>query len=164
MILTVDPGSKKAGVALFEPTGKLMTAWLVEGRDWRETADAVMRTLPISAVNMSAVCIEKMQWYPESPVPVEDLITLSLMAGRVTGLFSGWVGDNTFEYLPRQWKGQVPKDIMIERIKAELLDKETGRLKLPKDKSKAKDVWDAIGIGLYHLRKERRALRGGCAK
>ena len=160
MILTVDPGSKKAGVALFEPTGLLTTAWLVEGDNWRETADNVMRTLPVSAARISAVCIEKMQIYDSTPLAhANDCITLALMAGRVTGLFSGWLGDYTFEYFPRQWKGQAPKDISIERIKAELLDEETRRLRLPKDKKKQLDVYDAVGIGCYHLRKERRALK-----
>jgi len=156
MILCIDPGAKKAGVALFETTGLLTTAWLSEGKDWRETADNVMRGLPVSAGLISSVCIEKMQWYPQNPVPVEDLITLSLMAGRATGLFSGWIGDNTFEYYPREWKGQTPKKIMIERIKAELTPKETKRVQLPKHLKKQLDVWDAIGIGCYHLRKERR--------
>ena len=157
MIICIDPGAKKAGVALFETSGKLMTAWLAEGKDWRDTADCVMRRLPVSAVNVSAVVIEKMQIYESTPLAhANDCITLSLTAGRVTGLFSGWVGDNTFEYTPRTWKGQVPKGIHIERIKEELTDPETRRLQLPKDKKKQLDVWDAVGIGLYHLRKERR--------
>jgi hypothetical protein len=150
MIICIDPGSKKAGVALFETDGKLMTAWLSEGKDWRDTADCVMRRLPVSAVNVSQVVVERMQHYPESPVPVEDLITLSLMAGRVGGIFRH---AEPFEYLPRTWKKQVPKKILIERIKAELTKSETSRVK----GKQYHDVWDAVGIGLYHLRVPRRA-------
>jgi hypothetical protein len=157
MILTIDPGSKKAGVALFEDNGYLMTAWLAEGKDWRETADAVISKLPVNAVRVTAVAIEKMQIYDSTPLAhANDCITLSLMAGRVTGLFSGWVGDNTFAYLPHQWKGQTPKKIMIERIKSKLTAEETKRVQLPKTKRGHSDIWDAVGIGLYHLRKERR--------
>ena len=77
------------------------------------------------------------------------------MAGRVTGLFSGWVGDHTYEYYPSQWKGSVPKPIMIERIKVKLTLPEIKRIQLPKTRSKQFDVWDAIGIGLHHLRSKR---------
>lgn len=152
MILCIDPGVKKAGVALFEPDGKLMTAWLAEGKDWRDTADCVMRKLPVSACNVSAVVIEKMQIYDSTPLAhANDCITVALMAGRVTGLFSGWVGDHTFEYYPNQWKGQVPKKIMIGRIKRQLTTSETNRVQ----NGASHDVWDAIGIGLHHLRSKR---------
>jgi hypothetical protein len=157
LIICIDPGSKKAGVSLFEEDGTLMTAWLAVGADWRETADNIMRKMPVSMCRVNSVVVERMQYYEGSDVPVEDLITLSLMAGRVTGLFSGWVGENTFTYLPKQWKGQVPKDIMIARIISKLTPAEVRRVQLPKTKVGQKDVWDAVGIGLHHLRKKRRA-------
>ena len=156
MILCIDPGSKKAGVALFETNGKLMTAWLSEGKDWRETADNVMRGLPVSAALVSGVVIEKMQIYDDTPTAQANAcVILSLMAGRVTGLFSGWVGDNTYEYLPKTWKGQTPKKIHIVRIQEKLTLEETKRVQLPKIKRGHADIWDAVGIGLYHLRKKR---------
>ena len=152
MIICVDPGSRKAGVALFETTGRLTAAWLATGDNWKETADDVRFGMPVSAVRVSQVVVEKMQWYPENPVPVEDLIILSLMAGRVGGLFASSVlVDGNHEYLPRTWKKQVPKKIMIERIKAKLSKDEHSRVKLPKDKKQQLDVYDAIGIGLWAL-------------
>jgi hypothetical protein len=157
MILCLDPGAKKAGVALFEDGGKLMTAWLVEGKDWRETADNVVRRMPVNSINVRGIVIEKMQIYDSTPLAhANDCIILSLMAGRVTGLFSGFVGDSTFEYFPHQWKGQVPKEIHQVRIREKLTAAETKRVQLPKARSKQHDVWDAIGIGLYHLRGVRR--------
>jgi hypothetical protein len=156
MILCIDPGSRKAGVALFETDGLLMTAWLAEGKDWKDTADSVVDKLPINAARITVVVVEKMQIYNSTPLAhANDCVTLSLMAGRVTGLFSGWIGDRTYAYYPHQWKGQVPKRIMIERIKKKLTPGETSRIKLPKAAGKKLDVWDAVGIGLYHLRKER---------
>jgi hypothetical protein len=158
MILCLDPGSKKAGVALFEDNGTLMTAWLSEGKDWRSTADDVMRCLPVSAVRVRSVVIEKMQVYDHTPpAQANACILLSLMAGRVTGLFAGSVPSNgNFEYLPKKWKGQVPKAIHQVRIKTTLSPAERQRVKLPKSKKGHHDIWDAVGIGLYHLRKERR--------
>jgi hypothetical protein len=151
MILCVDPGSKKAGAAVYETTGLLRGAWLAEGMNWIETADAVCAY--VCAIRISEVVVERMQAYPQMPIPIEDLITLSLMAGRVTGYFP-WA--KTVEYYPREWKGQVPKDIMIERIKAKATKDEKKRIRLPKGKKKQADIWDAVGIGQWHLRSVRR--------
>jgi hypothetical protein len=154
MIISIDPGSKKAGVALFETTGKLMTAWLSRGGDWRETADNIMADLPVNAARITEAAVERMQVYDSTPLAhANDCITLSLMAGYVAGRFSVWTGaENIHAYYPHQWKGQVPKKIMVERIKNKVTDSEKKRVK----DAKAHDVWDAIGIGLYHLRKVRK--------
>ena len=153
MILCIDPGSKKAGVALFEDSGTLMTAWLAEGDDWRDTADDVMRQLPVSAVKVRHVVIEKMQIYEGTPTAQANAcILLSLMAGRVTGMFGA---SKTHEYLPKTWKGQVPKAIHHKRIEQKLTMFEFARIEFPKTKLGHHDIWDAIGIGLYHLRKKR---------
>jgi hypothetical protein len=150
MILTLDPGSKKAGVALFEMTGRLTAAWLATGENWKNTADAVLDGMPVSAVNVSQVAVEKMQIYDSTPLAQANAcIILSLMAGRVGGLFRH---AKPFEYLPGTWKGQVPKKIMVERIRKKLTAGETGRVR----GKQYHDVWDAIGIGLYHLRDRRR--------
>lgn len=159
MILCLDPGEKKAGVALFEDDGMLMRAWLATGDCWHATADSIPRDLPVGAARVTTVVIEKMQVYKEMPIPPGVLIQLSLMGGRVTGLFSTWAGAPV-EYLPKTWKKQVPKKIHHGRIKKALSKGELSRVELPKDKKKAEDVWDAVGIGLYHLRKKRRNRDG----
>ena len=157
MILCIDPGSKKAGVALFEDNGTMTTAWLAEGENWRDTADDVMRQLPVSAVKVRNLVIEKMQVYDHTPpAQANACILLSLMAGRVTGLFAGSVPSyGNHEYLPRTWKGQVPKAIHHKRIEKKLTMFELARIKWPDSKKGHKDIWDAIGIGLYHLRSKR---------
>lgn len=157
MILCIDPGAKKAGVALFEVDGTLVSAWLAEGQYWSDTADDVMRKMPVSAVKVSAVVIEKMQVYDHSPpAQANACILLSLMAGRVTGLFASTVRCyHNYEYLPKEWKGQVPKEIHHRRIEEKLTDQEVRRIQFPKNKRGKLDVWDAIGIGLYHLRGKR---------
>jgi hypothetical protein len=50
---------------------------------------------------------------------------------------------------PRQWKGTVDKDVMIERIKTSLDLSEMKNVCLPKAKGLHHNVWDAIGIGLW---------------
>lgn len=157
MILCIDPGAKKAGAALFDPDGSLVKAWLVTGEDWRQTADNVASTVPAKGGAIKTVVIEKMQIYSDTPTAQANAcIVLSLMAGRVTGIFRSWNRDNTVAYLPKKWKGQVPKGIHNQRIKNELTPAERQRVKLPRLKKGHADVWDAVGIGLYHLRAERR--------
>ncbi len=149
MILCLDPGARAAGCALFE-NGELTTAWLARGKNWVETADDVMRQMPVSAVLVQTVVIERMQIYADTPTPhANDCITLSLMAGRVTGFFSDC---NVVGYFPRTWKGGVKKSIMIERIKSKLSRDEINRIDMPKAKALAHNIWDAVGIGLYHTR------------
>ena len=51
---------------------------------------------------------------------------------------------------PADWKGQVPKEVMTERIRRSLTEEERGRI----EKCKASlmhNVLDACGIGLYRL-------------
>ena len=146
MNLYLDPGAKKAGVALFEPDGRLMAAWLSKGADWMKTADNVIARLPVSAIRVHRIGIEKMQIYDSTPLAhANDCIILSLMAGRVVGLLSR---AHVVEYLPRQWKGQVPKKIMTERIKSKVAPEELPRIQ----NKNSHDVWDAVGIGIYDLR------------
>jgi len=148
MILCLDPGAKNAGCALFE-NGELTTAWLARGENWCETADDVMSLMPVNAVLVQTVVIERMQIYKDTPVPhANDCITLSLMAGRGTGYFSGC---NVVEYRPNTWKGGVKKHIMTKRIQSKLSQDEINRIDMPA-KSLAHNVWDAVGIGLYHTR------------
>jgi Holliday junction resolvasome RuvABC endonuclease subunit len=160
VILCLDPGTKAAGISIFEEDGRLHTAWLAEGEVWHETADSVLETmheLKINASSIRTVVIERMQVYQDMPIPPAVLITLSLMAGRVTGRFAQWAG-KPVEYEPKTWKKQVPKHIKLKRIQNSLLESEKTRVKIPSKKSLAHNVWDAVGIGLFHLRSPRRAL------
>jgi hypothetical protein len=150
VILSIDPGSKNAGVAVYNLKGELAKAWLAQGKDWVETASAVIDGLPVSAIRIEVVIIERMQIYDSTPLAhANDCITLSLMAGRVTGVLSAEV----VTYYPNTWKGQVPKDIMTERIKNKLTKAEHKRIVLP-GKALQHNVYDGAGIGLYYLKKK----------
>lgn len=151
LILCLDPGAKSAGCALFE-NGELTTAWLARGKNWRETADDVMKQMPVNAVLVQTVVIEYMQIYKDTPLAhANDCITLSHMSGRVTGYFSGC---NVVEYRPGTWKGGVPKAIMTERILSKLSKDEYGRIETC-PKSLFHNIVDAIGLGIRHSRGPR---------
>lgn len=155
--MCLDPGTKAAGVALYEDTGLLRSAWLAEGSCWHETADSIADTMAGMEHQITTVVLERMQVYQDMPIPPAVLVTLSLMAGRVTGRFAQWAG-KPVEYEPKTWKKQVPKKIKLKRIQNALLKGEKERVRLPKGKaSLAHNVWDAVGIGQYHLRAKRRS-------
>jgi hypothetical protein len=92
--------------------------------------------------------IEKPQVYQSMKVDPGDLIDLAIVVGRIIGLS----GREVTLYKPSQWKGQTPKAIHHERIKKLLSADELSRVVLPKaKKTLGHNVWDAIGLGLFHL-------------
>lgn len=85
-----------------------------------------------------------------------DLIQLVGVAGAIIG--TGF--QKVVTKLPKEWKGQVPKPtdtkkpyIIAERAKKRLSHKEYDRVLLPTNVRHQWDVWDAIGLGLSHLRR-----------
>ena len=62
---------------------------------------------------------------------------------------------SVFLPLPRQWKGQLDKDVSLLRITKKLSAEEVAQVELPSAKSLHHNVWDAVGIGLW---KTKRAL------
>jgi len=75
------------------------------------------------------------------------LVDLAYSAGMV----AGHLCSEYKVYRPREWKGQVPKDVMVERIKKRVTDKEKATMNLPKNKSKQHNVWDGVGVGLKYF-------------
>jgi len=147
LIAGVDTGLRRCGVALFED-GTLIWAQLVEadgaGDDVFAMAHAVAGALP---KRPGQVFVEVPQQYPSSPVPRKSLEQLTLVAGAITHALSA---SDVSRIYPRQWKGQVPKPVMLRRIQSHLTDPEktlVEDLSLPT--STAHNVWDAVGICLW---------------
>jgi hypothetical protein len=113
----------------------------------------------VKGIALDTVVIERPQVYVHSRAKGDpnDLITLALVAGAIAG---GMRTSRTkllvVEYRPAEWKGQVPKHVMEKRVKRSLAEHEHERVQLPSAGALAHNVWDAIGIGLHHLRGIRR--------
>jgi hypothetical protein len=160
-LVSVDPGNDGCGVALWSVSGELLRAGYAAPRRrlpepaarWMEVAHAVIGYAGV--LNPEDVAIEVPQVYPDDPVPPNDLITLAMVAGVVLGHLSPL---RATRYLPREWKGQVPKKVQHERLRAHLKSAELGRLDLPAP-SLQHNVWDAIGIGMHHLTVTRRRVK-----
>lgn len=158
-LLSLDPGIRGSGVALFND-GKLVACDYVKnpvkkGNDLeaiRSMALAVGRWTATDNLDVGALVCEYPQIYGPafSKGDNNDLLALAGVGSALAALYPD-VPVTTV--LPREWKGQVPKETMHGRIR--------GRL----DGSEA-DVWhaaekrggalfhntaDAVGIGLWHL-------------
>lgn len=148
MLLSLDPGKKACGVALFE-NRELVAAWLSKGKNWLDTSKSVIADLknhvPLSTITHFAA--ELPQIYTQNKQkgdPNKSLTPLILVVGAV-----GMALDvSTTTYLPFDWKRDVEKPIMLERIWARLSVEERGRVVLPGNKKNQGDVKDAIGVGL----------------
>ena len=79
-----------------------------------------------------------------------DIIRLATLVGAFAQY---WTMQGSVVRLiePAQWKGQTPKDITLSRCRAALEPDELQRVELPRAASKAHNVWDAIGIGLWSV-------------
>lgn len=163
--LSIDPGGT-TGWALFE---SLRTSF--ESRMLSESLRLVACGTgypPFDGVQKMA--IELPQSYPDSPVPYQDLLSLAVTAGRVVGFYeleavvesrgsrSLGNGIEVETYLPKQWKGQLPKDVCAKRIRAVLTPSELEVIAACEKiicarggggKSVLHNVIDAVGIGLH---------------
>lgn len=73
-----------------------------------------------------------------------DLQKLCYLVGVFTGYFAP-VTKSFTPVTPGEWKGQLPKDVVIRRL--------TKRFGPGATREWEKDVWDAVGIGLWKLGK-----------
>lgn len=145
MLLSVDPGKHKHGCALWE-NGELVRAWWTGSNT--SIVDEIKEICPVQCI--TKVAIEIMQIYAGTGVKKgNDLLAVNFSGGRLVGELRGHL-DEVVTYLPRQWKGQVPKDVMNRRIIKTLSIEERTRVSLPTAKSAQHNVWDGAGIGLKY--------------
>ena len=161
MIISIDPGVRTAGFALWDGAylhraGLLRSDRITIEPPWVTLYEESFRLTQFSP--FTEIVIERPQVYVRrGKGDPNDLIALALAAGLIVGtLLVEHPRAKVTEYLPATWKGQVPKKIMVERIKKGLTEGEHKRVNLPTAASLAHNVWDAVGIGLYHLRGARR--------
>lgn len=156
MLCTIDPDTKKSGVAIYNERREL--CWL----DWVQPfkRDVVWSTDTL-------VC-EKPKIYPGVPgVDANDLVDL----GEVVGWFRSAVMHVEYRsYYPADWKGQVPKPVHHDRIWRVLTPVEQSLFPIgtgakiqrwltltPKQEKNLKDplleLLDAAALGLFELKR-----------
>lgn len=169
MIFTVDAASRKTGVALFRDDGTLVTARAVDvpgkspgfaasleranamGSQIGQLAFLLAKAFPDRRVDR--VIIEYPRIYkagPAAKLPGDDLLVLSASAMAAWVNLSAVFPDAKIEPVrPQDWKGQVPKDIMVRRILARLSRAEIAAVADPENDN----IVDAVGIGLHACRR-----------
>lgn len=165
-IISIDPGLSKVAFAVWDPeTGELDYAGLARtvfpagmerAEKWREMAWQVDNELGLSEVGLEdSLVLEIPQIYPgpraEDP---NDLIDLAGVLGAICGKMQD--GQVEWSPLPREWKGQLPKEITQQRVDLRLSQGEKNKIIWP-IKSLCHNVYDAIHLGIVYL--EREGLR-----
>lgn len=138
MLLAIDPGAF-TGWAFFREDN-LVACGLVTPSNWDMLTDNKMFA-------GCGVLIEEPTLYPHSKARPADVMALQLKVGELKGRFEA-VGCLVELVQPRTWKHQVPKPVHNMRTFKALSDDER-RLA----EGKRHDVLDAIGLGLWKLRR-----------
>ena len=144
MIVAIDAGVRKCGVAFFSADGVLQGALTVHNPDqvtrgvsaWRCMVDALFSVV----VAPDVLVIETMQ---NDGRIITDALDVQIICGWIIGRASC----DVITYTPRVWKGQVPKAATIARIKRDLSPAELATI----DNKATHDAWDAIGIGRFYF-------------
>jgi hypothetical protein len=153
-LVAVDPGKELAGVAYFRDD-TLVAAALIRPDPatpyWvaRFVAEWVQREVKEP---LDAILCEAQQIYPgPRKADPNDLLPLAYVAGAVQARI------NAGQYglvLPRVWTGGVPKDVRVRKVLNELTPEETDVFnEVAGPKGKMHNVVDAIGIGLFALKR-----------
>jgi hypothetical protein len=86
-----------------------------------------------------------------------DLVDLAGVVGALVGGIRARMESARVVWspVPREWKGQLPKEVTQARVDAELSDGEKARIKWSGEKH---NIYDAIHLGLVHFKRTK--LRG----
>lgn len=159
-LLALDPGLRGCGVAVFNDE---VLAWAgytrnpVKGDGLDAVvcmARAVKDVVPVTRdVGGVTVVAERMQVYTagKGKGDPNDLIPLAAIVGGIAAMFCGTTPRTPSTwYKPREWKSTMPKgDAFTARVLERLSEFE--RSAIHECGALSHNVYDAIGIGLFHL-------------
>lgn len=154
-LLAVDPGIRACGVSLFD--GDELIACALVPNTAPEGASAPSRCAEMAiAVRSWCACVDRVvvEWpqvyragRAKAGADPNDLLLLAGVAGALASEYGYAVVESV---LPREWKGTVAKEVMLERILDRLSPSELVLVDgLGLAKSKRHNVVDAVGIGLW---------------
>lgn len=168
--LCVDPGLRGVGVAVFEGKTLARAAYLENpeksGRGYRAAsamAFEMHRWLDINALTVpDKAVIEFPRIYPgHAKIDNNDLIDIATVGAAI----ATWCeADEIVSVFPADWKGNVKKDVMTTRIKAELSANEASRIDKSCRRSLLHNVYDAVGIGLWRFGRLHKKLLPGASE
>lgn len=169
-LISIDPGLRGVGLAAWHDRELASARYVVEAQQRTQPHDALhmvhcVREAAFDAVKgprmalPTIVVIEKPKVYATQHQKGDqrDLIDLAVLIGAVVSVLAP-IADRVELVEPWQWKGQAPKQVIASRAAAALGEEELARVELP-SLSRAHNVWDAVGIGLWRLGRDKAPLR-----
>jgi hypothetical protein len=151
VLITVDPG-RTTGVAIFRNT-ILLEAGYVHTDILRDATRVFFKM--VEAMKPDAGVVEIPRVYPSIAKwkgDPNDLISVALVAGMATSAMHPYCDVELVT--PHAWKGNRPKEIDIKYTESLLLPVERQVLeRVGLTKSKMHNVLDAVGIGLWKLKR-----------
>lgn len=150
--ISIDPGKRRLAVAIWdndETKVELRRAFLQKGKDEFDTAIKCFSKIGWADIAVLEVPLISQKREEDPNNCIEITITGALLVGwfRV---------DELIKVHPTTWMGQREKRITEMRAKKRLSKEELERIEFPVETEFHADVWDAIGLGLYHFRQHRR--------
>lgn len=155
VVLTIDPGVKHAGCALWEG-GQLFDAWLDKRTKIVSLYDVLALSLDVRTLRdcITTVIVEKPEIrsrkIEKRNIKPESIVELAFSAGQLLRLAPHAAVHTP---LASEWKGLVDPDVMLRRISERLDPEERSYIEWPKSKERRKDVLCAIGIGLWYYKR-----------
>jgi hypothetical protein len=158
-LVSLDPGLRGCGLAYWNEDGKLLATLYVRNprktttgpEAWMGYTDAIsMRPGPTHFISE----VPQVYRVGASKGDPDDLIQLA----GVVGVFACLFHATTYTGVkPREWKGQVPKDVHHARLVKTLTPEELAMVEAAAPPSLRHNVLDAVGIGRYWFDLQRRA-------
>lgn len=162
VLVSVDPGIRGCGVAVFND-GRLYRAAYIKNpslskgnraMEARNMADEVCSWVDLGHVGTLA--LEWPRIYAsriragQTKEDPNDLLALAAVGSAINTFFCT---GRTYSYTPSEWKAQMEKDVCEAYVRRRLAPSELAAAEVGAKaaKSKAHNMWDAIGIGLHHL-------------
>lgn len=160
-LIAIDPG-KVTGFAVFDasdpdlPWEGIHRLKFAGVRTFEECLVSVENHAPLRQDKPAGDClIEVPQVYPgqQQKGDQNDLIKLAIMVGRYADRATACRFRVTL-VKPREWKGQLPKDVCWRRVRETLTPYELTTLE-KLSKSRAHNMHDAIGLGTWFQKRWR---------
>jgi hypothetical protein len=160
-ILALDPGIRGCGVALFDGAVLAACAWVknpVKKDDGPEAVFTMARAVEEWVAHQTTregvqLVFEHPRIYTvaKSVGDNNDLMPLVAVDYAVAARFPF----GPVRVYPHEWKGQMPKEVCAARVRSRLDVEELKILDtaLTKAGSKGHNISDAVGIGLFHVRR-----------
>ena len=143
--MTVDPGLQGTGYAVWRRDRLSAVGVITPPRkgEWWDRAHYVAQNLRAILGMGDRVYVEHMEYFGGAKSMgwrTGDLQRTTYLEGCIAG---SWAQSITIPVPVRDWKGQLPKDVVIARAKMALGTKQCQELGIETH------AWDAVGIGLW---------------